>query len=112
MVIIYLVYLVLFVLIGVFGIICMKIKSSGMNVGDFFRFVVAVGDLDALYNYSVRAEDMTKKEQIAFLKSAEKMFDAFEKVPSIIWEDEYDKYSEVLERYQNIKVLRWSEAKV
>ena len=38
---------------------------------------------------------------------AEKVFNAFDKVPKIIWEEEYDKYSEVLDTYKNIKVLRW-----
>ena len=38
---------------------------------------------------------------------AEKVFNAFEKVPKIIWEEEYEKYTEVLDTYKNIKVLRW-----
>jgi len=29
-------------------------------------------------------------------------------VPSIIWEDEYEKYSQVLETYKSIRMLRWS----
>ena len=32
----------------------------------------------------------------------------FDKVPNILWEDEYQKYSKILEIYKNIKVLRWN----
>ena len=38
---------------------------------------------------------------------AEKVFNAFDKVPKMIWEEEYDKYNDVLDTYKNIKVLRW-----
>ena len=36
------------------------------------------------------------------------MFKAFDKVPNALWEDEYDKYNLVLNRYRDIKVMRWS----
>ena len=39
---------------------------------------------------------------------AEEMFKAFDKVPNALWEDEYDKYNLVLNRYRDIKVMRWS----
>lgn len=112
MIIIYLVYLILFVTIGIVGIICIKIKSAGMNVTDFFKFIFAINDLDNLYIFSKNNKDMTKSEEMAFLKAAEEMFSAFEKVPSIMWEDEYEKYSEVLEKYKDIRVLRWADANV
>ena len=51
---------------------------------------------------------MSPQEQIVFLMEAEKVFSAFEKVPQMIWEDEYQKYRDVLNTYKNIKVLRWS----
>ena len=53
---------------------------------------------------------MSLQEQIIFLSEAEKMFRAFEKVPSQIWEDEYEKYSHILEVYKNIRMLRWADA--
>lgn len=109
MVIIYILYLVIFVVISVFAMICLKIKASGMNIRDFFEFVLAINDLDNLYLYSKNKSNMTKSEQNIFLIEAEKLFSKFEKVPSIIWEDEYEKYEKVLETYKDIRLLKWSE---
>ena len=39
----------------------------------------------------------------------EKVFDAFGKVPDMLWEDEYQKYMDVLDKYKDIKVTRWSQ---
>lgn len=52
---------------------------------------------------------MSPQEQVIFLTEAEKVFEAYDKIPSIVWEDEYRKYSEVLQAYQNIRVTRWSD---
>lgn len=109
MVIIYILYLVIFLVISVFAMICIKIKASGMNIRDFFEFVLAINDLDNLYLYSKNKSNMTKSEQNIFLIEAEKLFSKFEKVPSIIWEDEYEKYEKVLETYKDIRLLKWSE---
>ena len=109
MVIIYILYLVIFIVISLFAMICLKIKASGMNIKDFFEFVLAINDLDNLYLYSKNKSNMTKSEQNIFLIEAEKLFSKFEKVPSIIWEDEYEKYEKVLETYKDIRLLKWSE---
>lgn len=53
---------------------------------------------------------MSPQEQIIYLAEAEKMFDAFDKIPETVWEDEHDKYSKVLDTYKDIKVMRWNEA--
>ena len=112
MVIVYILYLVFFVITVAAGIICLEIKSSGMNVKDFFAFIFAINDLDNLYMYSKYKVEMSESEQNAFLKEAEKVFDKFEKIPSIIWEDEYEKYTQVLDTYKSIRMLRWSEMTV
>lgn len=112
MVIVYIIYLILFVAIALFGIICIKIKSAGMNVKDFFEFISAINDLDNLYVFSNNNKKMTRREQTIFLKEAEKVFAIFEKIPSIIWEDEYEKYDKVLQTYRDIRVSRWTEATV
>ena len=94
------------------SIVCFKIKSNGMKVRDFFSFIRAINDLDNLYAYSKNNTNMTKIEQTLFLKEAEKVFSKFEKVPSMIWEEEYGKYSQVLETYRNIRLMQWSEMAV
>lgn len=65
--------------------------------------------LDKLYAFSKRYEKMSAQEQIIFLMEAEKVFSAFDKVPQIIWEEEYEKYKDVLNTYKDIKVLRWAQ---
>lgn len=65
--------------------------------------------LDKLYAFSKRYEKMSAQEQIIFLMEAEKVFNAFDKVPQIIWEEEYEKYKDVLNTYKDIKVLRWAQ---
>ena len=110
MVILYVIDFVICVAIAIVGFVCVKIKSSGMNVRDFLNFILAVNDLDDLYRFLKSNKKMTETEQTIFLKEAEKIFSVFEKIPSMIWEDEYEKYSEVLQTYKDIRVLRWSNA--
>ena len=109
MLIICVLYLLLLFIIAVIGVICIKIKLAGMNIKDFFEFVLAINDLENLYVFSKNNKKMTKNEQTIFLKEAEKLFSIFERIPSIIWEDEYEKYEKVLETYKDIRVLRWAE---
>ena len=86
-----------------------QIKIAGMKVKDFYSFIQANQMLDKLYRFSKRYKLMSPQEQIIFLAEAEKVFDAYDKIPSIVWEDEYRKYSEVLQAYQNVRVTRWSD---
>ena len=65
--------------------------------------------LDKLYKFSKRYEKLNSQEQIVFLKEAEKVFDAFDKVPEILWEEEYQKYMEVLDKYKDVKMVRWAQ---
>ena len=85
-----------------------QIKLAGLNVKDFWSSIEANQMLDKLYVFSKKYEKMSPQEQIIFLMEAEKVFDAFDKVPQIIWEEEYEKYSYVLDTYKNIKILRWA----
>ena len=105
-----LVYLLLFVMAGLVGYAVMQIKLAGMNVKDFWSFIEANQTLDKLYQFAKKYEKLTVQQQIIYLKEAEEIFDAFEKVPSIIWEEEYEKYNEVLSKYKDIKMLRWASA--
>ena len=80
-----------------------------MNVKDFKEFIQANEILDKLYELSKRYERMDQNERLMFLMEAEKVFRAFDKVPNILWEEEYQKYSKILDIYREIKVLRWNE---
>lgn len=87
-----------------------QIKMAGMNVTDFWSFIKANDTLDKLYIFCVKYDNLTPQQQIIFLKEAEKVFSAFDKVPDALWEEDYQKYIEILNRYKDIKLLRW-EAK-
>ena len=110
MVILTIIYILLLVIAALVGYTILQIKLYGMNVKDFWTFIKSIQDLDVLYKFSKRYEKMSSQEQIIFLAEAEKMFNAFDKVPSQIWEDEYEKYSQIVDVYRNIKMLRWSDA--
>ena len=105
LVIIYILILVIFYLV-VFAVF--QIKSSGMKVKDFWSFIKANETLDKLYKFSKKYEKLSPQEQVIFLAEAEKVFSAFDKVPDMLWEEEYNKYMEVLNKYKDIRVLRWT----
>ena len=102
------IYLLLFIIFTLVAYAVLQIKLFGMNVKDFWSFIEANQMLDKLYAFSKKYKKMTPQEQVIFLMEAEKVFSAFEKVPNALWEDEYDKYNLVLNRYRDIKVMRWS----
>lgn len=106
MIIIYILVFLIFVLI-VFAV--MQIKMAGMKVKDFADFIQANQILDDLYEISKKYDKMNSKEKIVFLMEAEKVFSAFDKVPNMLWEDEYQKYTKILDIYRDIKMLRWNE---
>lgn len=87
-----------------------QIKMAGIRVKDFVGFINANENLDSLYKFAKRYDKMSPQEQIIYLAEAEKMFDAFDRIPETVWEDEHDKYAKVLDTYQDIKVMRWNEA--
>ena len=95
------------IIISLIAFAIMQIKLAGMEVKDFWTFIKANQSLDQLYIFSKKYKRMSPQEKIIFLKEAEKMSDAFDKVPSMIWEDEYPKYRDVMETYRDIKVDRW-----
>jgi len=101
------IYLLIVIITGLVLYALMQLKLAGMNVKDFWSFIEANQMLDKLYAFSKRYSKMSPQEQIIFLMEAEKVFAAFDKVPKVIWEEEYEKYSDVLDTYKNIKVLRW-----
>ena len=102
-------YILVLVIFAIIAFAFMQIKLSGMNIRDFWDFVQATQVLDSLYRINKEYEKMTKKEQVMFLMEAEKVFSAFDKVPNMLWEEEYQKYNKILDIYKNIKLSRWNE---
>ncbi len=101
------IYILLFIIFALVVYAIMQLKLAGMNVKDFWSFIEANQMLDKLYAFSKKYQKMSPQEQIIFLMEAEKVFSAFDKVPKMIWEEEYEKYEDVLNTYKDIKVLRW-----
>ena len=104
--IIYILVILVFMLI-MFAYV--QIKAAGMNVKDFYTFIEANQTLDKLYRFSKKYEKLSSHDQLIFLSEAEKVFNAFDKVPDLLWEEEYQKYMDVLDRYKDIKMIRWQE---
>ena len=108
-------FFIAIIFILIFLIICLttfavyQIKMAGMNVNDFWSFIKANDTLDKLYVFSEKYEKLSPQQQVIFLKEAESIFKAFEKVPDALWEEDYQKYDEILNKYKYIKMLRWEE---
>ncbi len=101
------IYVLLFIIFALCAYAVMQIKLAGINIKDFWSFIEANQVLDKLYEFSKRYEKLSKQQQIVYLMEAEKVFNAFDKIPNIIWEDEFKKYDEVLKKYKEIKIDRW-----
>lgn len=101
------IYVLLFIIFALCVYAVMQIKLAGIQVKDFWSFIEANQILDKLYEFSKRYEKLTPQQQVVYLMEAEKVFNAFDKIPNIIWEDEFKKYDEVLKKYKEIKIERW-----
>lgn len=102
------IYILLFIILALVFFAIMQLRMAGIKVKDFWSFIQANQMLDKLYMFSRRCNMLSPQEQIVFLAEAEKVFNAFDKIPNMIWEDEYRKYAEVLDAYKSIRVERWS----
>ena len=91
-----LIYILIFIIITLIIFAVMQLKMVGIKVKDFWSFIEANQMLDKLYAFATKYKRLSTQEQLIFLKEAEKVFDAFEKVPDMLWEEEYQKYMEVL----------------
>ena len=103
------IYILIFVIFALILFSVAQIKLAGIKIKDFWGFVEANQMLDKLYRFAKKYEKLTAQEQLIFLSEAEKVFDAFDKVPNMLWEEEYQKYMDVLDKYKDIKVIRWSQ---
>ena len=106
------IYMLILIIIGLVVFAVMQIKLAGIKVKDFMSFIQANQLLDSLYRISRKCDNLNTQEQLVFLMEEEKVFEAFHKIPTLVWEDEYRKYSQVLNTYKDIRVARWgSETK-
>ena len=100
--------IILILVIVVLSVIAvMQIKLAGMEVKDFWSFIKANDTLDKLYAFALKYDRLSPQQQVLFLEEAEKIFSAFEKVPDALWEEEYEKYMRILDKYKDIKIVRW-----
>ena len=95
------------IIIAIVSYMIYNIRMAGMEVNDFWDFIKSTEKLKKLYAFSKVYENLDIQEQIIFIKEAEQVFSAFEKVPTKLWEDEYQKYMKVLNRYQKEKLKYW-----
>ena len=102
------IYILVFIIFALIAYAILQIKMFGMKIKDFWSFIEANQMLDKLYKFARQYENMSPQEQIIYLAEAEKIFNAFDNVPDTLWEEEYDKYKEVLKKYKDIKMLRWA----
>ena len=93
----YLLYILVLVVFALIGYAIMQIKLFGITVKDFWNFIEANQTLDKLYEYSKRFDTLSPQQQILYLREAEAIFDAFDKMPNELWEEEYDKYRTILD---------------
>ncbi len=105
------IYILMFIIFALIAYAIFQIKLFGMKIKDFWSFIDANQMLDKLYKFAKQYENMSPQEQLIYLSEAEKIFTAFDKVPDALWEEEYDKYKQVLNKYKDIKMLRWTESK-
>ncbi len=108
-VLLFIIYMLVLIIFGLIVFAVMQIKMAGLTVKDFWSFIEANQELDKLDKIAKKYEKMSIPQQIMFLKEAEKIFSAFDKIPASIWEEETNKYQNVLEAYKDIKVMRWIE---
>lgn len=102
------IYILVFVIVSLIAFSIIQIKVAGIQVKDFWSFIQANQLLDELYMFTKKEKILTPQEQVIFLTEAERVFEAFDKVPSILWDEEYQKYREVLNKYKDIKIVRWA----
>ena len=102
------IYILVFLIFALCLYAIMQIKLIGIKVKDFWDFIEANQMLDKLYRFAKQYQAMSAQEQVIYLSEAEKIFTAFDKVPEALWDEEYEKYKQVLKKYNDIKMFRWA----
>lgn len=104
----FMIYILVFVVFALSLYAVMQLKLLGIKVRDFWSFIEANQMLDKLYRFAKQYQRMSPQEQVIYLAEAEKIFTAFDKVPKELWNEEYEKYKQVLKKYNDIKMYRWA----
>ena len=102
------IYILVFIIFALVAYAIMQIKLLGIKVKDFWDFIEANQMLDKLYKFAKQYQKMSPQEQVIYLSEAEKIFTAFDKVPEELCDEEYEKYKQVLKKYNDIKMFRWA----
>jgi len=97
------VYVLIFIVVALVLYAVMQIKLLGLKVKDFWDFIEANEMLDKLNKFAKQYQAMSPQEQVIYLTEAEKIFTAFDKVPEELWDEEYEKYKQVLKKYNDIR---------
>ena len=101
------IYILIFIIFALCVFAVMQIKLAGIDVKDFWSFIEANQILDKLYEFSQKYKTLTPQQQVVYLMEAEKVFKAFDKIPDIVWEDEFKKYDKIIKKYKEIKLEKW-----
>lgn len=104
------IYILVFIIFALILYAIMQIRLMGIKVKDFWDFIEANQMLDKLYRFAKQYQSMSSQEQVIYLSEAERIFTAFDKVPEELWDEEYEKYRQVLKKYNDIKMLRWASS--
>ena len=78
------IYMLILIIIGLVVFAVMQIKLAGIKVKDFMSFIQANQLLDSLYRISRKCDNLNTQEQLVFLMEAEKVFEAFDKIPTLV----------------------------
>ena len=104
------IYILVFLVFALILYAVMQLKLLGIKVKDFWDFIEANQMLDKLNSFAKQYQSMSPQEQVIYLAEAEKIFTAFDKVPEELWDEEYEKYNQVLKKYNDIKMFRWESS--
>ena len=104
------IYILVFLVASLILFAITQIKLLGIKIKDFWDFIEANQMLDKLDKFARQYENMSSQEQVIYLAEAEKIFTAFDKVPEALWDEEYEKYKQVLKKYNDIKMFRWASS--
>jgi len=104
------IYVLIFLICALILYSVLQIKLLGLKVKDFWDFIEANQMLDKLNKFAKQYQAMSPQEQVIYLAEAEKIFTAFDKVPEELWDEEYEKYKQVLSKYNDIKMYRWASS--